>query len=429
MVRGATSVDLDLTLYFFDGNPIAQLVRRSFAGVVDRSMFLWIFFAVLAAAVATLLLRRSSLPLSNEPDANMAVYRDQLAAIEAQLEQGLIDPQLAVSARAEVGRRLLEQAKIVGASLPASPNTSSDRLLTLAAIAIPLVSIALYARVGSPSLPGRPLAERLSADVDQSSPTDLIAKVEARLRNKPEDGQGWAVIAPIYLSQGRAVDAAQAYGRAMALIGETPERLAGFGKASVVADNGIVGEPARKAYERLLALEPDRVEAKYWLAVAQEQNGNSQAATEAYRALLSAAPADAPWRKSVEDRLSAIAANGANKQSLSPGVAPPKIAPAAGDRSLPPSGPTPAEFVAAAQKLPPEMREQMIGRMVTKAIDTLRQNPKDAATWSRLVTGYMALGKTSEALASVNDARVALVGDSAALSELDALTKNLSIQH
>ncbi|MFK5151223.1 tetratricopeptide repeat protein, partial [Klebsiella pneumoniae] len=85
-----------------------------------------------------------------------------------------------------------------------------------------------------------PLAERIAHAPDANAPNDLIAKVEARLREKPDDGQGWAVIAPVYLSMGRAADAANAFTRAMELLGETPDRLLGLAKATIFASNGTV---------------------------------------------------------------------------------------------------------------------------------------------------------------------------------------------
>jgi cytochrome c-type biogenesis protein CcmH len=400
-------------------------------------MLLWICFALLSAAVATLVLR----PASSEPsaevaahdDKDMAVYRDQLSAIETDAEQGVLDPAQAASARVEIARRLLKQADSTARPSRQKASASSDRVLLAGALAIPLASLALYLFTGSPGLPSKPLAERIAIDVDKASTNDLIAKVEARLREKPDDGQGWAVIAPIYLNQGRSSDAAMAFAKAMSLVGETPERLAGFAKANVATNNGIVNEPAKLAYQRLLALDPERVEAKFWLAIAEEQAGKPDAAAAAYRAILAKGPADAPWRQAVEERLAAVQQGGSSAPNPAP--APPTSAPgpipqlaspvpgATGQRA----GPTPAEFVAAAQKLAPEMREQMIGRMVAKGQDAVKQNPKDIAAWSRIVTGYAALNKSDEAKTTLQSAKVAVTGDTTALTELEALAKTLSL--
>jgi len=391
-------------------------------------MLLWMSLALLSAAVATLLLASATgtpAPLGHDPD--LDVYRDQLAELEADAERGVIDAGQAAAARSEVARRLLKQAG-TGPQSDASPQAQSalaGKLLLASAAAVPILSLIVYLAVGSPGLPGRPLAERLAEAPNTTAPNDLIAKVEARLREKPDDGQGWAVLAPVYLSMGRAPDAAIAFARAITLVGETPERLLGLAKANVMANNGIVNEPAQKAFQRLIELDPSRIEAKFWLAIFDEQNGRPEAAASVYMEMLKSAPADAPWRTAVEERLAA--ATGKLPAPAASGITPPVLAPASGN-AADAKGPTPAEFVAAAQKLAPEMREQMIGRMIAKASDAVKAAPLDVAAWSRIVTGHAALGKADDAKSALKDARKAVATNPAATTELDALAVSLGLQ-
>lgn len=427
-------------------------------------MFLWLIFALLAGAVASLLIRfEPSADEARTGDPDLAVYRDQLAEISADVDRGVLTEAEAASARTEVARRLLKAAgpghDRAESMPPLSPATGSgpaaqpvtNRTLIAAAAAIPIACLGVYLMVGSPGLPGRPLAERLAASPATASTDELIAKVEARLREQPGDGMGWSVLAPVYLSQGRFVDAGRAYERAIALLGETPERLAGIAKALVLANDGVIVEPARAAYQRLLALDPGRPEARFWLAIYDEQNGRLTEATAALRAMLADAPADAPWRTAVEDRLAAIAAGGPaippmaarpspapaaasapaspGPSASAPGPAPagaPVLAPVLGAKPAG-AGPTPSEFVTAAARLPAEMREQMLGRMIARAEDVLKSAPADAAAWSRLVTGLTALGRSPEATDALKRAKSALAADPPALAELDALGRSLGL--
>lgn len=394
-------------------------------------MLLWFTFALIAAAVTALLMRSPPLRAvltENAPD--RAVYRDQIAELDADVARGLIAPEEAAAARTEIARRLLKSADSAQPLSSAVKSTAaSAQPLVLAALAIPVLSLMLYLKIGSPELPGRPLAERLAERPETATAADMIAKVEARLRDKPEDGQGWSVIAPVYLAQGRAVEAAQAFARALNFAGESPERLAGLAKANVMAGNGIVNEQAHKAYARLAEIDPSRVEAKYWLAVYEEQNGRTEAAAEGYRKLLAEAPADAPWRAAVAGRLADV--TGGKKDAAAAGTpaagvsAPVLASPTAGGKG---GNPTPKEFVAAAQKLAPEMRTMMIGgRMIPKAQDAVKQNPKDWAAWSRIVTGFTALGKSDEAQSALKEARNAAAGDATGAAELDSLAKDLGL--
>ena len=72
-----------------------------------------------------------------------------------------------------------------------------------------------------------------------------MAGVEAHLIANPDDGKGWAVIAPVYMRLGRYDDAAHAYSEALRLLGEDAMRRAAYGEALFAAAGGVVTADAR----------------------------------------------------------------------------------------------------------------------------------------------------------------------------------------
>jgi len=90
----------------------------------------------------------------------------------------------------------------------------------------------LYLKVGSPDLPGQPLAAR-AADVQNQSIDHLVGQVEAHLEANPDDVRGWEVIAPVYLRLGRFDDAVKARRKPASLGRETAERQSDLGEALV----------------------------------------------------------------------------------------------------------------------------------------------------------------------------------------------------
>jgi cytochrome c-type biogenesis protein CcmH len=271
-----------------------------------------------------------------------------------------------------------------------------------------VLALALYLALGSPGLPGAPAGARL-ADTDQagSKVSALVAEVEAHLRKQPNDGRGWDVIAPVYMRLGRYGDAAHAYRRANELAGETAERLSGFAEATVAASNEVVTEPARRAFEKVLKLEPKRLVPRFWLALAKEQDGELAQAAAAYRELLAALPADADWRPLLVQRLQAVSARLGTGSSG--------------------AGPSAADIAAAAQ-LPPDQQKKMIAQMVEGLAGRLEANGKDLAGWQRLLRSYTVLGETEKAERALVAARQALAGDASALAELNALAKELGLK-
>jgi cytochrome c-type biogenesis protein CcmH len=376
---------------------------------------LWALFAVMTAGVLVVLLR----PLTRGADAvdvpaataGIAVYKAQLAEIDADLSRGLIQPAEADIARREIARRLL-------AAAPETPETTAPvtalRPVALGLMAfVPVAAIASYLALGAPHLPAVPFAARNAAPVDRAPVDDLIARVEARLASNPDDGQGWDVIAPVYFRMQRFAEAADAYARAAKLLGETVPRLAGFAEAATLAANGIVTEPARLAYEKIAKAEPNRIEPKFWLALALEQDGKIAAATAAYRALLDGAPKDASWRPLVEERLAAVTSAPAPVRPTTPPPAAPR-------------GPN-ADDVAAAGKMTDGDRAQMIRGMVDGLAKRLEANPDDVQGWQRLVQSFVVLGERDRAIAALGEARRKLAGNAQALTDLTALAKSLGL--
>jgi len=246
----------------------------------------------------------------------------------------------------------------------------------------------------------------------------LVARVEARLREHPEEGEGWEVIAPVYMGWGRYADAAEAYRQTIRLLGESPKRLANYGQALVLANNGVVSEDARKALERAVVLDPNLIEPRLVLVIAKEQDGQFAAAAEAWRALLAKAPADAPWRKLVEQRLAEDEAKLAGKAVASKPEGAPK-------EGLP--GPSPDD-VAAAQKMNPADRQAMIETMVQRLDDRLTQKGDDLAGWLKLVRAYTVLDRKDDALKALERAKTQFSGNAEALQQLDALAAELGLK-
>jgi cytochrome c-type biogenesis protein CcmH len=382
-------------------------------------MTLWMAFAVLTAAVLAALLHPLLRPAARPPaaaDADLAVYRDQLSELEGERTRGLIPDTEAEAARTEIARRVLATADRMAAEETSSTaHDSRVRNVGLGlAMALPLAAMALYLFVGSPGMPGHPFSARTGTSTEAGGLPQLIARVEARLREHPEDGEGWDVIAPVYLKQQRYADAADAFTRAVALLGESPRRLAGLAEASILRHDGIVTETARVSYEKLAKLEPSRPEPRFWLAVAQEQDGRLADAIAAYDALLRDAPAEASWRAAVAERRDAARAR------LSPADA--SRAPVVAER-----GPT-ADDLAASERMTPEARTEFINQMVAGLAERLRKDGADLAGWQRLIRAYMVLGRNADALSALADARRAFANEPPSLAALDALAKSLRIE-
>jgi cytochrome c-type biogenesis protein CcmH len=368
-------------------------------------VLLWVLIALLTAAAILAVL----MPLSRAPSVdrsarhNARVYRDQLAELERDKAEGRIGESEAEAARAEIARRLIAADAEANAAPQPSQSTTPRRAIALVAlIGVPALSLSLYLALGSPNLPGLPLAARLSAPTAPGDIETLIAKVEAHLAESPEDGRGWDVIAPVYLRLGRADDAANAYRNAIRILGSNAARQSGLGEAILTAEGGVVTEEARNAFEAAHALDPKAPGPRYFIALAAEQEGKHEEAVAELRALLAEAPSDAPWRGALEQAL------------------------ASADPSARPPGPTSTD-VAAAANMSDSDKNAMIGGMVARLAARLKEEPNDVEGWLQLIRSYVVLGK-SDAAAEAARAALAGVQDAGARGRVEALIADLGVK-
>jgi cytochrome c-type biogenesis protein CcmH len=398
-------------------------------------MLLWVGFAVLTAMVVAVLLR----PLLVVADAEAssadaggnvasgaagAVYRDQLAEIEAERARGLIADAEAEAARVEIARRLLATAGTDARPATRVPAQGSLAAVTMIlAAALPVVAIAAYLAIGAPGQPGVPHASRAASSSDTSRGVlQLVAKVEERLREHPEDGRGWDVIGPVYLRLGRYNEAVNAFQRSLRLNGDSPDRLAGLAESHVLANDGVVTELARTAYVSLQKLAPERMEPRFWLAVAAEQDGRFEDAAAAYAKLLSEGDETAAWRPTVIERWRMA------RTKLGQATDPPPAGKAV--VAAAPAGKVPVlakEDVDAAQSMAPDARQKMIEEMVAGLDKRLSENGRDLEGWQRLIRAYTVLGRRDDAQAALKRAQAALAQEPPSLEVLGALAKSLGL--
>src|ERR1700755_2783083 len=147
-------------------------------------MTLWFVLALMTAAAIFAVLW----PLSRREEAlrsgsDVAVYRDQLDEIRRDQAAGRIGDNEAAAAEVEVSRRLLAAANAPDAVAVAAPSPHRRAVALVALMVVSLGAATVYLVLGSPDMPGQPLAQR------ERSPSveALIAQVETHLARNPND--------------------------------------------------------------------------------------------------------------------------------------------------------------------------------------------------------------------------------------------------
>ncbi len=346
-------------------------------------MALWFVLAFMTVAATFAVvwpLVRANRPLRSGSD--VAVYKDQLEEIQRDRNAGLIGESEAEAAQVEVSRRLLAAADVESAQAPESLMATSAlrrNVAVVAALVVSLGSASIYLALGSPSLPGQPLALREK----QPSIDVMMAQFESHLAKNPNDGRGWEVIAPVYLRLGRMEDAIKARRKALALNGESSERLAGLGEALIAAADGNVNPEAKALFEKAVALDRQNIKARYFIGLAAEQEGRPTEAANLWRAMLAEAPPDAPYADFIRSEVARIA--GAAGITLDPAA------------------------------------------MVARLHEQLKHDGSNAFKWAQVVNSYVVLGQRDKAKATAAEARKALAEEPEKLQQFENLIKKLEL--
>jgi cytochrome c-type biogenesis protein CcmH len=355
----------------------------------------WIGAALLTAAVVALLgrpLMRKAPAVAAEDATDLAVYRDQLAELEREKSRGLIEADQAASLETEISRRMLIAAR---SEKPAAVATAPSRLLTtFIALLFPIAGLVIYLAVGRPDLPGMPLAERQISPADD--PAQVLAAIESvksKLKRDRSDLDRWAAVGEAYEKLGRPRDAVDAFRVATAIAPEDSALKAALAEALIAANGGAVGEEAKQIFNAIPADADGRPEARFYLALAAAQAGDTKEALKEWQALLADSPADASWIDATRERIAASA------KSLGLDAA---------KETPDPRPPTPQSSEAQSlSQMTPEEQADMIRGMVGKLAAKMEANPDDAIGWRQLARAYQVLGDKDKAKAALDRAAAA----------------------
>jgi cytochrome c-type biogenesis protein CcmH len=357
-----------------------------------------VLLAVVTAALAlgTQWLVRSA--VGADSDAGLAVFRHQLKELDSDIVAGRVARADAEGLRNELSRRILAAAR---GQTPSATQNASPRTMALALL-VPLTALVTYMQVGKPNMPDVPRAVRLANAQQTGDAEALVAQVEDRLSQKPDDVQGWQLLAPIYMEMGRFGDAAAAQMQIMALTGETAELKTGVAEALTLRDKGLMPELAITAAMDAYRLDAKNPKTQFYHALALSQLGKKDEALAAFNGMLAIAPADAPWRGPVQDQIRRLSASSATPQISE-------------------------DQAASIKNLAPADQQAMIRGMVDGLDAKLVANGDDLEGWLRLIRARTVLGESDKAAAALAKARELFVSKPDALTAINDLAKELKL--
>jgi len=284
----------------------------------------WIIAVLLAAGalafvLPALLRRRRTGPGIAVDATNVAVYRDQLRELEADLAAGTLARDQYDIARRELEARLLDDVGAPGTRARSAPPARASAIV--AGIAIPIAAVLLYFAVGNP---GALAPQEEGHGITRQQIEGLVDRLALRMKENPDDATGWAMLGRSYAVLDRFPEAAAAYANAVKRSPPDAQLLADYADALAMAQGRrLEGEPHRVIVQAL-KIDPRNVKALALAGTAAFERHDFNGAIVQWQKILEIVPPNSDMADSIRDSIA-----DAEKLAGGPAQAPPAPARAA----------------------------------------------------------------------------------------------------
>lgn len=315
----------------------------------------WIVAALLVCAALLFLLPplvRGHAPLRpDRDDENARLYRDELAELDRELAAGNLREEQHREAKLEIERRLLEDIGAPAEAPPATPTRAPRWVPVAVAAAIPVVAVSFYLWVGNPAAldPQARAAPDAAHSVTPEQIAAMVERLAERLKQTPDDVEGWVMLARSYNMLGRFDQSAQAYALLVKRMPDDAGLLADYADALGMARGSrLEGEPY-EIVKRALKADPNHIKSLALAGSAEFELKNYAAAAAYWERIVPLVGADSDYARSIHASIE----DARNLGGIPPGsvakAAPPPEAPVA----------APAAAITGTVKLIPALASQV----------------------------------------------------------------------
>jgi cytochrome c-type biogenesis protein CcmH len=244
--------------------------------------------------------------------ANIAVYRDQLTELEADLRNGIVSEEQYPQDREEIERRLLEDTATARSEKSSKPPVNARNTAYVLAIGLPLIAIIFYLNVGQPALIDNPAPVGVPP-ATASAPGPLersqeqiaanVAKLAQRLESNPNDPQGWTMLARSYSSMEKYGEAEKAYAKATELNPKDADLLAEFAFATAMAEGRSMEGKPMEIINRALKIDPNNAKVLQLAGSAAFQAKDYKKAIGYWERVLKQVPPNSEVSTAIQERI------------------------------------------------------------------------------------------------------------------------------
>jgi cytochrome c-type biogenesis protein CcmH len=226
-------------------------------------------------------------PAAQDPatSASLAVLREQLDELDADLAAGRLDLASHLAARSDLERRTAEDVPSARTQRAAAPARLSGLMIIVAILG---GAAGLYAVVGAPGAldPARLAAGPQSDQAAAHETNAMIERLARRLDSKPDDLDGWLMLARSYSTMGQHGKASAVFARLVTMHPDDAELIASYADTLAMANGKTLqGEPERLIM-RALQIDARNVKANVLAGSAAFERGDYAGALQRWQKTL-----------------------------------------------------------------------------------------------------------------------------------------------
>jgi cytochrome c-type biogenesis protein CcmH len=225
---------------------------------------------------------------------NAAIYKEELAKLEKERADGLLDEASYQISHAEIRQRLFQDTNEEdGVAVLGSPKKTMFALIVF----VPVVAALIYFWLGSAQQIADGGAKQKIAQQDVEK---MVVNLAEKLKKNPDDLKGWAMLARSYSVMGRPQDAERAYDRAGYYLDTDAQLLADYADVSASNAKGNFEGKPRAILSRALKVDPNNMMALWLEGTADFNQGNYKSAILLWQRLSKLLPPDSDDAKMIQ---------------------------------------------------------------------------------------------------------------------------------
>ena len=218
--------------------------------------------------------------------ANLDILRDQVTEMDVDLSNGLLTQELYDQGKNEIKARLVNEVKTTEQSI-LQPSSSRSLAIVLAVL-LPLFAFPLYLYLGNYNA-ALPLNEKVVADSSGIIHSEQgLRALESQLKNRPEDPNGWFMLASSYIAKEQYKEAADVYEKLVKLVPDDAQVWANYADVYAMANGkSLLGERVAEYLKKALELDANNITALALSGTASMQSGDYASAIIFWQKLVS----------------------------------------------------------------------------------------------------------------------------------------------